>query len=192
MAVLNGFTPKTAQNLQLDAGILVKNHVVGSEITDANKLGATEGGASFAAVPTMRNIFEGLDGAKGNYKDGNTIDTWDITLTASVSEMTADNIKLAIAAADIDTTTNDTHDIITPRNEVKTSDYIDSLCWIGTINTKSEFMIIELKNVMNTNGFNFTATDKGRGKVDLELKAHFDLTKADEVPFKIYTPKAPK
>lgn len=188
MAVLTGFTSKTAQNLQLDAGILVKNHTVGGEITEANKLGATEGGATFAAVPTIRNLFDGLDGAKGNYKDGNVIDTWDITLTASVSELTADNIKMAIAAADVTKTTPQGYDTITPRNEIKTEDYLKSICWIGTMNGSEKPMVIEVLNVMNFNGFNFTATDKGRGKVDLELKAHFDLTKPDEVPFKIYLP----
>ena len=51
-------------------------------------------------------------------------------------------------------------------------------------------MVIELKNVLNSNGFSFTATDKGTGAVALELKAHFDLNTPDEVPFTIYTPKA--
>ena len=185
---LNGFTPNTAKNLQLDAGILVKNHTVGSAITDANKLGATEGGATFTAVPEIRNIFDGLDGARGNYKDGNVIDSWEISLTASVSEMTAENIKLAIASADSKTSTVEGYQEITPRNDIKTTDYLENVCWVGTVNGQDKPMIIELKNVMNTNGFSFTASDKGRGKVDLELKAHFDLENADEVPFKIYTP----
>ena len=41
----------------------------------------------------MRNIFEGIDGAKGNYKDGNVIDNWEITLTATVKEMTAKKLS---------------------------------------------------------------------------------------------------
>ena len=187
---LNGFTPSTAQNLQLDAGILVKNHTVGKAIVEANKLGATSGGSTFNATPTIRNIFDDLDGSRGNYKEGNVIDTWDITLSATVKEITADNIKLAIAAADktaIDGVT--THDAIVPRNEIKEDDYLDNLCWIGTKKGSGEFMVIELKNVLNSNGFSFTATDKGTGAVALELKAHFDLAKPDEVPFKIYTPK---
>ena len=187
---LNGFTPKTAQNLQLDAGILVKSHTVGEPITDDNKLGATEGGATFTATPEIRNIFEGLDGARGNYKDGNVIDSWEISLTASVSEMTAENIKMAIASATSKTSTVEGYTEITASNEIKTTDYLDNVCWIGTVNGHDKPMIIELKNVMNTNGFSFTASDKGRGKVDLELKAHFDLATPDEVPFKIYVPNA--
>ena len=39
-------------------------------------------------------------------------------------------------------------------------------------------------------GLNLTVADKATGSVSLELQAHFDLSKPDEVPFKIYTPKA--
>ncbi len=192
MAILSAFTKNTAKNMQLDAGLLVKGltNILNFDgtIADEKKLGATAGGASFSATPEMRNIFEGIDGAKGNYKDGNVIDNWEITLTATVKEMTANNLKLAMATADI-VTGNDKFDILTPRMEVKSTDYIDNICWLGTMNGSSEPMIIELKNVLNTNGISFTAEDKGSGSVELELKAHFDLSKPNEVPFNIYFPK---
>lgn len=192
MAILSAFTKNTAKNMQLDAGLLVKGLTdilnFNGDIADEKKLGATSGGASFSATPEMRNIFEGIDGAKGNYKDGNVIDNWEITLTATVKEMTANNLKLAMATADI-ATGNEKFDVLTPRMEVKSTDYIDNICWLGTMNGSSEPMIIELKNVLNTNGISFTAEDKGSGSVELELKAHFDLSKPNEVPFKIYFPK---
>lgn len=192
MAILSAFTKNTAKNMQLDAGLLVKGLTdilnFNGTIEDEKKLGATSGGASFSATPEMRNIFEGIDGAKGNYKDGNVIDNWEITLTATVKEMTAKNLQLAMATADI-ATGNEKFDVLTPRMEVKSTDYIDNICWLGTMNGSSEPMIIELKNVLNTNGISFTAEDKGSGSVELELKAHFDLSKPNEVPFNIYFPK---
>ncbi|MDY5960626.1 MAG: hypothetical protein SPJ53_04755 [Lactobacillus amylovorus] len=192
MAILSAFTKNTAKNMQLDAGLLVRGLTdilnFNGIIADDKKLGATSGGASFSATPEMRNIFEGIDGAKGNYKDGNVIDNWEITLTATVKEMTAKNLQLAMATADIKSD-DDKFDVLTPRMEVKSTDYIDNICWLGTMNGSSEPMIIELKNVMNTNGISFTAEDKGSGSVELELKAHFDLSKPNEVPFNIYFPK---
>lgn len=192
MAILSAFTKNTAKNMQLDAGLLVRGLTnilnFNGTIEDEKKLGATSGGASFSATPEMRNIFEGIDGAKGNYKDGNVIDNWEITLTATVKEMTAKNLQLAMATADIKSD-NDKFDVLTPRMEVKSTDYIDNICWLGTMNGSSEPMIIELKNVLNTNGISFTAEDKGSGSVELELKAHFDLSKPNEVPFNIYFPK---
>ena len=192
MAILSAFTKNTAKNMQLDAGILVRGLTdilnFNGTIADDKKLGATAGGANFTAAPEMRNIFEGIDGAKGNYKDGNVIDNWEITLTATVKEMTAKNLQLAMATADI-SSSDDKFDVLTPRMEVKSTDYVDNICWLGTMNGSSEPMIIELKNVLNTNGISFTAEDKGSGSVELELKAHFDLSKPNEVPFKIYFPK---
>ena len=190
--ILSAFSKGTAKNMQLDAGILVRNlqNILDFDgnLADANKLGATSGGATFSATPELRNIFEGIDGAKGNYKDGNVIDNWEITLTATVKEMTAKNLQLAMASADIDSG-DDKFDVLSPRMDIKTTDYIDNICWLGTMNGSTDPMIIELKNVMNTNGISFTAEDKGSGSVELELKAHFDLSKPNEVPFKIYFPK---
>lgn len=189
--ILSAFSKGTAKNMQLDAGILVRNledilNFDGS-LTEANKLGATAGGSTFSATPELRNIFDGIDGAKGNYKDGNVIDNWEITLTATVKEMTAKNLQLAMASADIKEEEN--FSVLTPRMNVSSSDYIDNVCWLGTMNGSDKPMIIELKNVMNTNGISFTAEDKGSGSVEIELKAHFDLSKPNEVPFNIYFPK---
>ena len=192
MAILSAFTKNTAKNMQLDAGLLVRGLTdilnFNGTIADDKKLGATSGGATFSATPEIRNIFEGIDGAKGNYKDGNVIDNWEITLTATVKEMTAKNLQLAMATADIKSD-DDKFDVLSPRMNIKTTDYIDNICWLGTMNGSSEPMIIELKNVLNTNGISFTAEDKGSGSVELELKAHFDLSKPNEVPFNIYFPK---
>lgn len=191
--VLNGFTPNTAKNLQLDAGILVKNMTdienFDGTIPEENKIGATSGGGSFGAVPTIRNIFEDLDGARGNYKDGNVIDTWDITLTATLKEITVENLQMALGASDTTPATTNKFDVTTARLEVKTTDYLDNVCWLGTMNGSDDPIIIELKNAMNTNGMTLSYTDKGTGGIELELKAHFDLNNADIVPFTIYTPK---
>lgn len=195
MKVLNGFTPQTAQNLQLDAGIFVRgladpSKFTGTVTTPAKTIGATSGGGSFTAIPTFRNIFEDLDGARGVYKGGQVIDSWEIKLTTTIKEMTAENLKLALACAD--TTSAELegkYDTTTARLEVKDTDYLDNFCFIGTINGQDTPVIIEMKNVLNMNGLNLTVADKATGSVSLELQAHFDLSKPDEVPFKIYTPK---
>lgn len=194
MAVLNGFRGDTAKNLQLDAGILVKNltdpKAFAGILTDEQKLGATEGGASFVAVPEMRNIFDGIDGARGNFKDGNVIDSWEIKLTTTIKEMTVENFKLALGTGDtVKAGADDKFDTTTARTIVKETDYLDNVCWLGTLVGSTDPIIIELKNVMNVNGLNFTVSDKGTGTVELELQAHFDITDPNTVPFNIYTPK---
>nr|DAK37680.1 MAG TPA: major tail protein [Caudoviricetes sp.] len=192
--VLNGFTANTAQNLQLDAGIFVRgladpSTFNGTVTTPAKTIGATSGGGSFTAIPTFRNIFEDLDGARGVYKGGQVIDSWEIKMTTTIKEMTAENLKLALAAADTTAASSGKYDTTVARLEVKEEDYLDNFCFIGTINGQDTPVIVEMKNVLNMSGLNLTVADKATGSVSLELQAHFDLSKPDEVPFKIYTPK---
>ena len=192
--VLNGFTANTATNLQLDAGIFVRgladpSKFTGTVTTPAKTIGATSGGGSFTAIPTFRNIFEDLDGARGVYKGGQVIDSWEIKLTTTIKEMTAENLKLALAAADTTAASSGKYDTTVARLEVKNTDYLDNFCFIGTINGQDTPVIVEMKNVLNMSGLNLTVADKATGSVSLELQAHFDLSKPDEVPFKIYTPK---
>ena len=192
--VLNGFTANTATNLQLDAGIFVRgladpSSFTGTVTTPAKTIGATSGGGSFTAIPTFRNIFEDLDGARGVYKGGQVIDSWEIKLTTTIKEMTAENLKLALAAADTTAASSGKYDTTVARLEVKNTDYLDNFCFIGTINGQDTPVIVEMKNVLNMSGLNLTVADKSTGSVSLELQAHFDLSKPDEVPFKIYTPK---
>lgn len=191
--ILNGFTENTAKNLQLDAGILVvglktPENFTG-ELSGARKVGATSGGGNFTVETEIRNLFEDLDGARGNYKDGNVVDSCEVKLTVTIKEMTVENIKMALGAADTQQKQGTgQYDVTKARMEIKATDYMDNVCWLGTINGSDSPMIIELKNVMNSNGLNFTFEDKGKGGIELELKAHFDLKKPDEAPFAIYTP----
>lgn len=195
MTILSAFNKDTAKNMQLDAGMLIMNlpnpeSFNGVIPEGAKKIGATEGGSNFVATPEIRNIFEGIDGARGNYKDGNAIDSWDIKLTATAKEMTAENLKLALAAATITAgSSSDKYDTLVPKMNISTADYIDNVCWLGKMNGSNTAMIIELKNVMNSTGINFTSTDKGTGSVEMELVAHFDLENPDDVPFRIHFPK---
>lgn len=193
--VLTGITTNTAKYMQLDAGIFVRgladpSTFNGTITGPAKVIGATSGGGSFSAIPTIRNLAEDLDGARGVYKGLQVIDDWEIKLTATVKEMTAENLRLALAAAD--TTKAELegkYDTTVARMEIKDEDYLDNFCYIGTLVGQDTPIIIELKNVLNTTGLNLNVTDKGTGTVSLELKAHFDLENPTEVPFKIYTPK---
>lgn len=204
---LNAFTPNTAKNLQLDAGVFLKSvkdvQALGKLISEikeeetfddilpegSEKLGATSGGGSFTAIPEMRNTFENIDGARGTYVGGNKIDNWEIKLTTTLAETTADNFKLALCASDIKKAGEpELYDEITARSYIEDSDYIDNICWLGTQQGSNIPVIIEIKNVINNNGLNFTFADKDNGKTEVELSGNKTMGNSDEVPFKIYVP----
>lgn len=188
---LNGFTVNTAKNLQLDAGILAKNvedlENFNGTLLDSQKLGATSGGGTLTIVPTMRNLFEDLDGSRGSYVGGNVIDNYEIKLTVTVKEMTKENFKLALSASD--ETEGLKHTKIKPRLMLNDDDYLQNVCWFGRINGSNEPCIIEIQNVLNVNGFNFTFADKDKGGLELELSANFKLENPEDVPVNIWLPK---
>lgn len=187
---LSAFNANTAKNFQLDAGVLVRNMTdpKSGDLGGATYIGATKGGGSFTATPEIRNMFEDVDGARGNYKEGDIIDTWDIKFTTTVLEMTPENFKLAIGAADITTNSEQGTKTITPRNTITAGDYVNNICWCGTLKGSDKPLVIEMNNVMNSNGLNFTIEDKNKGGLGVELSPRFDVAKPDEVPFKIHIP----
>ena len=192
MAVLSGFTPKTAENLQLDAGFFAKNQSITdtfdiTTIADEDKLGATSGGGTFTCIPTIRNLFEDLDGAVGEYMEGLAVETWEVKMSTAMKEITAENIAMSIGPADVISGTG--FDTITPRMEIKDEDFLENLCWFGTVNKRQKPIIIEIKNAMNSNGFNYTINNKGTGQSDVEIKGYFNLENPLEVPCKIWYPK---
>jgi len=191
MGILNGLRADSAKNFQLDAGILVKNIKDFSDITKGELLGATSGGGSFTAIPELRNIFEDIDGARGKYAEGDVIDNWETKLSATLKEVTKENITSALVACDVVVGSGEsaTYDTIQARNEIKDTDYIENICWCGTLKGSTSPIIIELKNAINEKGFELAFTDKGTGGIAVEFAGRFKLANPNNVPFTIHYPK---
>ncbi len=198
MQILNGFTAKTPQNFQLDAGVWLRGvsfsgvtdkSTLRSAITTAmgapdNKLGATSGGGTFEIVPDLRDLMEDVDGAKGKYKDGMLVNRVDCKMTTTLVEATGKNFAFAIGCADsevFDTTGSK----VTIRYDLKTSDYQD-LVWAGSINKEDGLMVVHFKNAMNTNGLSFTMENQGKGKYSIEVEPFIDLAHPEQSPVDIY------
>lgn len=195
MALLSAFNKDTANNLQLDAGIICKG------ITDPYKptadelknkcIGATSGGAEFEVTPEITNIFEDLDDAKGKYKGGVEITNIDIVFSFTMKEITAENFKLAMGCADITkvganqlSDDNLPHTLLKPRLEIKNEDFIDNICWYGR-KRNGEKVCIVLRNVFNEGGLSYTSESAGKGSLEVELHAFFDLENPDKVPYEV-------
>lgn len=191
-----GVTANTSKHLQLDAGAFFKNWDVTTDTyatASAKLIGATAGGGSFAAVPTIRRIE--VDGLKGATKGFEALDEWEVTLTANVKELTADSLALALATANTTsakspaTETSDNYDKITVSNEIADSDYLTNITWVGRLSGSSLPIVIVVKNVLCTNGLTLTTADKAEGVIALTLTGHYDPSDLDAPPFEIYYPK---
>ena len=180
--MITGLDASSLKNLQLNAGIFLKNFDY-SSYTDAaslrdaiveaaknveNRIGATRGGGTFQCTPDTREIE--ADGKRYSYVGSTMYDSWDIKLTTTLLEATPGNFKLAMGSADVTTTGSISK--LTLRTEPKESDYIKSLVWVG--DTSQGFVLIDMKNALNATGINLTFTDKGEGTIPLEMHAHQD------------------
>lgn len=179
--MITGLRPETFMNLQLNAGVFLKNFDY-SKFTDAgaletaildaleagtNILGATQGGGTFQCTPTIRQI--AVDGLRYPVVGSTVNDMWTVKLTGVMKEVTPENFKDVLLSADIEGTGNVKK--IKVRTDVLPKDYINSLCWVGDTSDQG-FVLINLNNVINLNGANFTFTDKGEGTLPFEFQAH--------------------
>lgn len=192
--MLTGLRPETFENLQLNAGVFLKNFNH-SDIADVDALetsvlaaleagtdilGATIGGGTFQATPETRSIE--VDGMRYQFKGSTIVDSWNIRLTGTMKEITPENFKDALISADI--TNSGTKKVVRVRTDIEDGDYIPTLCWVG--DTSKGAVLIELSNALNTTGANFTFTDKGEGTLPFEFVAHqASLKDSQYAPFQI-------
>lgn len=187
---LNGLTASTPENLQLDAGLLLKNVTITSSMAEndmrkaidaaiksgVNKIGATSGGGTFTHVPEFRNIGENIDGMRGKGKGLMAISTTETKLTTTLKEMTPANLAAALGAATI------RGNVIIPKATIGSSDYITSLTWVGSVGGEDGIMVIHMTDVMATNGMNFTFEDKNEGGLEVEFEPFIDFSNPNDLP----------
>lgn len=184
-----GLRASTFENLQLNAGMFLANFDY-STATDAASLGAllkterektsgsaligaTRGGGTFVCTPNTRSIE--ADGKREEWKGSSVNDGWTIKLTTTLLEINATNLKRSFGTADV-TDTEKKH-TIKIRTDIKDADYIESLVWVG--DTSKGYVLIAIKNALNTAGATLTWTDKGEGTIPVEFTAHQDGLETD-------------
>lgn len=184
-----GLRASTFENLQLNAGMFLANFDYSSatdaatlgallkterEMTsDSALIGATRGGGTFVCTPNTRSIE--ADGKREEWKGSSVNDGWTIKLTTTLLEINADNLKRSFGTADV-TDTEKKH-TIKIRTDIKDADYIASLVWVG--DTSKGYVLIAIKNALNTAGATLTWTDKGEGTIPVEFTAHQDGLETD-------------
>ena len=90
----------TFQQLQLNAGVLLRNFDPASaEVDNADIIGATSGGVTFAAVPTYSDFGDDIDNCPKNMLELKNLDSWAITMCGSFVTVDTAAAKLLIAAA---------------------------------------------------------------------------------------------
>lgn len=189
---ITGFNTNTKKNLIMGAGAFFRNFVVGVDTYASAKaagkcIGATRGGGTFNAIPTIRNLpFDGVVG-EANI---DSIDGWDISMVANVVELSPELMYDLIPGSDVDAG-DGTDDYITIQgtNYIDEEDYIDTITFIGKSSQNSLPIIIQIENVLVTTGVAINAQDKNEVVIPVTFKARYDASDLDHPPFTIYWPK---
>jgi hypothetical protein len=201
IGVLTPLRPATLQNLQLNAGIFIRNLDM-SGITNATDLrtlltgiingtqtgkgslfGATRGGGTFTVTRDMRT--PDIDGMRYRFKKGQFVDSVDAYLSTTLVELgTEQNIVDAMGGT-LSTTSGGLQKI-TMNTELPDSAYIDNVCWVGEISNGTMILIL-LKNAVNIADFSMTFADKNEGTLAVEFHACQEaVNDYATAPFEVY------
>ncbi|MGN0489403.1 MAG: hypothetical protein ACI4HO_09100 [Ruminococcus sp.] len=194
----SGFNKKTVDHLLLDAGAFFKNFIVGKDTYASAKaegkcLGATSGGGEFAVVNTYRQ--GEFDGVRSRVKGNQFVDSTDVSIKATVAEITEDILIKALGTADVVPNDIEGYKKIEGRSYVVDEDYIENITWVGTLLGSDKPVIIQVYNAFNENGLTMAVADKGQASVELQFYGNleegaYDSTDDEDVkpPYAIYYP----
>ena len=175
----------TFQQLQLNAGVLLRNFDPASaEVDNADIVGATSGGVTFAAVPTYSDFGDDIDNCPKNMLELKNLDSWAITMGGSFVTVDTAAAKLLIAAADA------AENKVTPRNDITDEDFGD-IWWVGDYSDKNGetnggYIAIRMMNALSTGGFSLQTGDRAKGTFAFTFTAHYSMTAQETVPFEVY------
>lgn len=173
----------TFEGLQLDAGVLLRtfNPETGAAPQDEDIICATTGGINPSCVPTYSDFAEDVDNAPTNLMEFKHLDGWECKMGFTSLGTSAESIRLALGAADIDAATGK----ITPRRNIKLTDFSD-IWWVGD-RADGGMVAIRLINALSTGGFSLQTTKNGKGQVSMELTGHVSIKDQDTMPMEFYS-----
>lgn len=174
----------TFADLQLDAGVLLKNFNPASPaVVNGDIITATTGGINAVCKPTYSDMGEDVDNVPNGMMEFQHNDGWECTLSTTALGTSPEMIRMSLGCADIDGT--DTTKIV-PRTDLKQSDFSSSVWWVGD-KADGGFVAIELKNVLSTEGFSLQTTKNGKGQTSLTLRGHVSIKAQKVVPMVFYS-----
>lgn len=188
-----GYTSKTSKNYVINAAT-VYTGVKYAELEGFTGTlhGATSGGVTLTIEQEYRDIE--IDGTSHMKVKGNKVlESANATITASLKEITADNIRKALNGTIREAETNEAptgYKVIQTKRLVEDADYVDNIAIVGTLSGTDEPIIAILDNALCTSGLELATEDNGEAVVEQTYEAHatVDQLDADEFPWRLLFP----
>lgn len=169
------------EHIAKNAGILLSEFDTESwTVTRSNIIGATSGGINFTDTATYSDMGDDIDNMPKNMMELKNLDTHEVKVSGSFVAISPEEIAKLIGAADYSASESK----ITPRNEIKTSDF--RTLWFVTDYGDGGAIAVRLDNVLSTTGYALQTADKGKGTTAFEYTAHYSMSNPDSVPYEIF------
>ena len=184
MSTFTVIPQNTFESMQLDAGVVLTTFDP-SDVTapeDSAIVCATTGGISVSCVATYSDLGEDVDNCPTNLKELKHLDSWECKMSFTSLGTSADNIKLALGAADIGSSNTS---MIVPRRDLDQDDFTD-LWWVGD-RADGGCVAVRLINALSTGGFSLQTTKNGKGQVSVELTGHVSIDDQETMPMEFYS-----
>lgn len=174
----------TFEAMQLDAGVILTtfdpDNVAAPD--DSAIVCATTGGINVSCVPTYSDLGEDVDNCPVNMKELKHLDSWECKMSFTSLGTSVESIKLALGAADIDSSNTSK---IVPRRDLDQDDFSD-LWWVGD-RADGGCVAVQLLNALSTAGFSLQTTKSGKGQVEVELTGHVSIDDQETMPMVFYS-----
>lgn len=178
----NGVKSVTLNNLEFEAGLILKNKFTTSSAfdKDTDVLCATTGGIKVVVSENRQNI--AFDGVLENTAGIHRTIGWTASVQFSTKEVDAEKVKLALGNAGITSTTG--KDTITLEQGIVNTAKYQNFYVLGKMSDGTWRQII-VNNAMNVGGLNETRNDKGETEISFDLQANYTIDTQDEPPVSI-------
>lgn len=175
----------TFEEMQLDAGVLLKNFDPSNVAApdDEDIITATTGGIQVTCEPSFSDLGEDVDNVPNNMKELKHLDSWACSLSTTALGTSPELIKFALGCADIDGTNTSK---IVPRADLQQTDFSSSIWWVGD-RADGGVVAVELKNALSTSGFSLQTTKNGKGQTAVTIEGHVSINAQKEVPMEFYS-----
>lgn len=172
---MKNLTTEQIESVLIDYGQVYLNYNTVNE----RELAPIKGGSSFVVEQEIKDIE--YDGMRGKTKGMRRIISENAYVKLNLMGLTQENIKLALAGANLDEVTRTVTNGI---GTIPDSDYIDSITIIG-MTMGGKYKVITLYNALADNGLSMAMTDKEESVVELQIYAHYEPSNLSSPIYKI-------
>lgn len=178
MNIPNGVKTETLENLEFEAGLILKNKFTGTFNKD-DVLCATTGGIK-VNIAQQKQVVK-FDGILDNTAGIERVVGWTGSVQFSTKEVDKEKVILALGYAGVDTT--NANKIVLKQGVVPVSEYKDFYV-LGKMGDGTWRQIV-INKAMNANGLQETRNDKGETEIAFDLQAHYGIDTQDTPPITI-------